>query len=157
VLAVRQNFGEDYTGWTYEFTGANQQAAEALVRQAGEIAGIETRGLRVAYTPNGQFSFVSSFTDGYLTLTINAGTLEFREQATRELVAVHELLHKAHIDRVGYRSARLLAGTRDYELAIERQAYQTLENHYRGLGRQIPEETQRWHELYMRRWTDYQR
>jgi hypothetical protein len=137
--------------WTYVFEGGEQQQAQRLVQEAGEIAGIRTGGVRTSYSPDAMFPFYDVLDDSRFALVIDRGTLAYQEHSTRQLVAIHELLHARDINRFGIERMQALRNTPRYEMEIEKEAFDLIEQHYRRLGRELPEETKKAHADYVRR------
>jgi hypothetical protein len=113
--------------------------------------GHTTKGVRTSYSPDAMFPFYDVMQDRKFALVIDAGTLAYKEQATRQLVAIHELLHTRDINKFGYEAMAQLRNTTRYEMEIEKEAFGILQEHYRRLGQRLPEETVNLHSQYVKK------
>jgi hypothetical protein len=135
--------------WVIQLTGAGQRRARQIVRDAARLGEFDVADLRIGYTENGE-SFYWLLDDDLPALVLNQRVLEYHEDATRMLVALHELLHYRKVREVGWSGAKLLAGDICFEREIETTAFAILHRHYMSLNESVPEETEKIHELFLR-------
>jgi capsid protein len=128
--------------WEVHLEGPLQKQAQSVVEKAANIAGIDTRRVRVGYSPNAATPVYEKMSDGKLALVLNKGSLTHKEQATKLLVALHELMHHQDIEKHGLEAMRKLAGKAPYEMDVEKRAFDLLKESY---GKPLPEETVRFH------------
>jgi hypothetical protein len=134
-----------YPNVIVELEGANHANAQALVNEAARLAGVNPRRIpRVGYTPNLPTSITEPLDDGVYTIVMSARDMGHREQTSRLLVALHEVMHHQDIERWGVEHCRRLIQTQRnvYELDLERRAFEVLQ---RQFGNNLPEETVRLH------------
>lgn len=118
-----------------------------MVEKAAKIAGINPRKVRVGYSPNATLPVYDVMNDGKFALVLHAEALGYKEEASKLLVGLHELMHHEDINKFGIEAMRRLAGNPRYEIELEKRAFQLLEKSY---GKRLPEETLKLHSDLMK-------
>jgi hypothetical protein len=135
--------------WEVHLEGPLQAEAKTVVEKAAKIAGIDARKIRVGYSPNAACPVYDVMKDGKLALVLNAEALGRKEEATKLLIGLHELMHHDDISRFGLEATKKLAGNPRYEIELEKQAFELLQQSY---GKRLPEETLKLHSDFIKEW-----
>lgn len=133
--------------WEVQLEGAMQAQAQTIVNKATKIAGSDIRQVRVAYSPNAPIPVYEMMSDGKFALVLDAKTLALKEEASKLLVALHELMHEQDIQKFGLEAMRKLAGNPQYEIDVEKRALQLLQEYYK---KPLPQETMKLHSDLMK-------